>query len=105
MIPPRRAWTESAEPQRPLKKRQRDLERLLSLDPQRNLPAALARTDATVAARAEEGREPDHGVLHGAPDRHPWRSHEAIFTFGGKMPGWETEVCVRFPVAGELTTP
>lgn len=30
---------------------------------------------------------------------------QAIFTFAGKMPDWETEVCVRFPVAGELTTP
>lgn len=30
---------------------------------------------------------------------------QAIFTFGGKMPDWETEVCVRFPVVGELTTP
>jgi DNA helicase-2/ATP-dependent DNA helicase PcrA len=30
---------------------------------------------------------------------------QAIFTFGGKMPEWEKEVCVRFPVAGELATP
>lgn len=30
---------------------------------------------------------------------------QAIFTFGGKMPDWEKEVCVRFPVAAELNTP
>lgn len=30
---------------------------------------------------------------------------QAIFTFGGKMPEWETEVCVRFPVVGQLATP
>jgi DNA helicase-2/ATP-dependent DNA helicase PcrA len=30
---------------------------------------------------------------------------QAIFTFGGKMPDWETEVCARFPIAGELFTP
>jgi hypothetical protein len=30
---------------------------------------------------------------------------QAIFTFGGAMPDWDTEVLVRFPVAGELATP
>jgi DNA helicase-2/ATP-dependent DNA helicase PcrA len=30
---------------------------------------------------------------------------QAIFTFGGKMPDWDTEVCVRFPDAGQLATP
>jgi DNA helicase-2/ATP-dependent DNA helicase PcrA len=30
---------------------------------------------------------------------------QAIFTFGGKMPDWESEVCARFPVVGELVTP
>jgi len=30
---------------------------------------------------------------------------QAIFTFGGAMPDWETEVCLRFPVATELTIP
>ncbi|MDP1735987.1 MAG: UvrD-helicase domain-containing protein [Caulobacter sp.] len=30
---------------------------------------------------------------------------QAIFTFGGKMPDWDQEVCVRFPIAGALTTP
>ena len=27
---------------------------------------------------------------------------QAIFTFGGAMPDWDTEVLIRFPVAGEL---
>ena len=30
---------------------------------------------------------------------------QAIFTFGGAMPEWNNDVCLRFPIAGELTTP
>lgn len=30
---------------------------------------------------------------------------QAIFGWAGKMPDWNSEVCERFPVAGELTTP
>ena len=30
---------------------------------------------------------------------------QAIFTFGGKMPDWQTEVCAAFPVSAELTIP
>jgi hypothetical protein len=30
---------------------------------------------------------------------------QAIFTFGGTMPDWDTEVLIRFPVAGELSIP
>jgi hypothetical protein len=30
---------------------------------------------------------------------------QAIFTFGGQMPDWEKQVCVHFPVVGELATP
>src|SRR5262245_24840285 len=45
---------EAAEAQRLFEERERDIERLLPLlDPQRNLPAAQARTDVIVAAHAE----------------------------------------------------
>ena len=30
---------------------------------------------------------------------------QAIFTFAGKMPDWERQVCAAFPVAGELAIP
>lgn len=30
---------------------------------------------------------------------------QAIFTFAGKMPDWDAEVCVQFPLACELATP
>lgn len=53
--------------------------------------------------------EPQHAiVLHAAavlPTCVLGDPMQAIFTFGGPMPDWDRDVCVQFPLAGELSTP